>query len=114
MLFILIGILLVLGLAFELSAHIRGIRTAFPRIQRRYMMEWRIFLPQLEEGTDDWIPLDLKRLYEEKLQLLLQSFPMYMQETRVDRYLVGYHHFGIKYRVCIILLYCHLLFYKYL
>ena len=63
------------------------------------MMEWRVFLPQLEEETDGWIPAALRRQYEERVQLLLQSFPMCSQETRVDRYLVGYQHFGIKYRV---------------
>lgn len=63
------------------------------------MMEWRVFLPQINEETDGWVPLELRRQYEERVQLLMQSFPMSVQETRVDRYLVGYQHFGIKYRV---------------
>ena len=100
-----------IGLVFEAMAYFRNVRP-IPRIQRRMMMEWRVFLPQLEDDIDGWIPEQLKAKYDARLQLLLQSFPMSSQETKVDRHFVGYQHFGIRYRVYIfvLFLYVHVLF----
>ena len=64
-------------------------------------MEWRIFVPRLLERDATWMRAIDFSAYESCLQRLESVFTILPDESesRTDRYMVGFQHFGLKNRV---------------
>lgn len=61
--------------------------------------EFRIFLPLLDEWDDVWLSESSRTAYMSSLESLSSILnSVVMESPRRDNYLVGKHHFGLKYR----------------